>query len=575
MATILDHRGNPLRTGKLTKEVATSSITSIRQVWHSSVASGLTPQDLALIIQSVDQGDAEQYLTLAEEMEENEFHYRSVLSTRRLAVGGLDVMVEAHSEDAQHAEHAEFVTNVVKDDSFSPLVDSLLDALGKGYSVAEIMWDRGEKWTPLEYKWRDPRHFQYDFKTQKELRMRDEQDMVDGLALEPYKFIVHQPQLKMGLQIRAGFARLAAVGYICKSFTVKDWLAFIEVYGMPLRLGKYTKGATDDEKNTLLNAVAQLGVDAGAIIPDSMMIEFVESGGGKGTNNDAIFQNFADWVDKQISKAVLGQVATTEGTPGKLGADDTQENVRTDILHSDAKQLSSTLNRDLVKPLIDLNFGPQERGTYPRLKLFTDTPEDLEMLSKSLPPFIDRGLPVEASVILDKFGLDEPAKGAVLLQVGTTPGAEENLDDDDEQGTGKKPKNDDADAEDVDAARVRNQVMAELFGKIRKGKSLTSDQRAAVVAFAGGSTSLAQDGADDEDEMDRLAVEALKDWRELQDPVLQPIFELARRVETFEAFSDGLVDVAEQMDSSNFVESLATAGFKARGHGDTKDDPND
>ncbi|MCP4699306.1 MAG: DUF935 family protein, partial [Gammaproteobacteria bacterium] len=41
------------------------------------------------------------------------------------------------------------------------------------------------------------------------------------------------------------------------------------------------------------------------------------------------------------------------------------DGVRVDILRADAKSLSETLNRDLVQPFIDLNFGAQEN--YPRI----------------------------------------------------------------------------------------------------------------------------------------------------------------------------------------------------------------
>ena len=60
-----------------------------------------------------------------------------------------------------------------------------------------------------------------------------------GGELEPYKYIIHKPKLKSGLPIRNGLARLAATMYMLKGFTLKDWWAFAEVFGMPIRVGKY------------------------------------------------------------------------------------------------------------------------------------------------------------------------------------------------------------------------------------------------------------------------------------------------------------------------------------------------
>ncbi len=51
--------------------------------------------------------------------------------------------------------------------------------------------------------------------------------------------MVHTPRSKSGSVWRNGLARLVAVMYMLKSFTVRDWWAFAEVFGIPVRVGKY------------------------------------------------------------------------------------------------------------------------------------------------------------------------------------------------------------------------------------------------------------------------------------------------------------------------------------------------
>lgn len=486
---IVDYLGRPIKTSELTKELAEPSMMGIRQVWYDSVASGLTPERLAGIIIQVDQNDIIEYLTLAEEMEEREPHYRSVLSTRKNAVSGLGIMVESFSDDPEDQKIAEFVDEVVQADAFDKLVTSQLDALGKSYAVSEIIWEHGEQFVPKQYKWRDPRHFQFDQDTGDELRLRDEENLVDGLPLEPGKFVVHRPELKSGITIRGGLARLVAVSYMCKGYTIKDWMAFMEVFGMPLRLGKYDEAASSRQKATLLSAVAQIGTDAAAIIPDSMVIEFIEA--AKTSGSDKLFMGAADWFDRQTSKAVLGQVASTEGTPGRLGGDDEQGLVRQDIKISDAKQLSTTLRRDLVKPLVDLNFKPRPHGQYPKLRIVIEEPEDLESLAKSLSVFVDRGLRVQSSVILDKFNIAEAEEGAEVLQPkgGGSPAV-----DDDDLPPGGEPedKNTDTDGDEKppepesqedELQREKREAASEIMGMVRRGDALTADQRQMLVAI--------------------------------------------------------------------------------------------
>lgn len=586
---ILDHRGNPVKTSELTKELAAPTLTGIRTTWYDSVASGLTPEALGGIIAQVDQNDIENYLTLAEEMEERDLHYHSVLSTRKLAVSALDVVVESFSDDEKDVAQSDFVSQIVRDDAFKVLITGLLDGLGKGFSVSEIIWSRGDQWVPKEYRWRDQRFFTFDQETRAEIRLRDETDMAFGTALAPYKFVVHTPQIKTGIPIRGGLARLAVVAYMCKGYTMKDWMAFAEVFGMPLRVGKYGPAATDQQKTALLNAVASIGTDAACIIPETMIIEFIESAKPQGGEN--LFKDLANWLDDQVSEGVLGQTASTKGTPGKLGGDDEQAQVREDIKLSDADQLSQTLRRDLVKPLVDLNFGPRERGEYPRLRIFTDQPEDLVSLSKSLPPFIDRGLPVEASVILDKFGLQMPEEGAELLGRAQKPKGddpEDNPEDKPPETDPKKPdepapKKPDAvdpentkgkEGDEASLQREHRATVTELMRRVRRGEELTADQRVTIVAFAASrhGKALMQDEPGDNDTIDDLVDEELSDWKRIMDPMFQPLLDHAQASDGYQAFLGGLENVLAEMDSDEFAQRIAVSSFKARGLGDGTDE---
>lgn len=641
---IVDYLGRPVNVRELTKEVAIPSATGLRSIWRESVATGLTAETLATIITEVDQNDILNYLTLAEEMEERDLHYHSVLSTRKLAVSGLDVIVESCSDDAEYVKHADFVREVIQDDAFAPLLDQQLDALGKGYAVSEIMWERGEPMVPRGYKWRDQRHFQFDREQGEELRLVDERDPVNGLALTPYRFCIHRPRIKMGLTIRSGLARLAVVAYMCKGYTMKDWMAFAEVFGMPLRIGRYDTAATTEQKAALANAVNIIGADAGCTIPKNMEIEFVSA--EKSTGGEKLFVNLANWLDSQVSKGVLGQTATTEGTPGRLGSDDAQHKVREDIKLSDAKQLAATLRRDIVKPLIDLNFGAQEAGNYPKLRLFTEEPEDLEGLSKSLPEFIDRGLKVQASVIRDKFGLEDPEDDAELLQPKSGGMSKPDNPEDEPGPEPPLPPAPEPDELEQTLHRERHETILELMQMVRKGETLTADQRVLLATSLAAAqsttvqslilskerfqtreaakswatkhkyhatkvdetenswrfrqrepgdfkpnsfrtieltngvkavigrlkTETAREEPDDEDEIDRLADEALGDWKRLMDPVLQPVLEHAKASGSYQEFLEGLEDVMAGADSTLLAEHLAVATFKARGLGDGTDD---
>ncbi|CUR45537.1 Mu-like prophage FluMu protein gp29 [Alloalcanivorax xenomutans] len=519
---ILDHNGRPIQRKVLTDEVARASLTGVRSVWnHESVANGLTPQRLGVILREAIEGDADAYFTLAEEMEERDLHYSAVLGTRKLAVIGLDPQVDAATDDAHDIELADAVRDLIARPEFDDMLFDCLDGLGKGRSAVEILWQRGATWWPRKYVWRDPRFFQEDRVEGEELRLKDDTNAFEGLPLPPYKFIVHKPKRKSGRAIRNGLARLAATAYMCKAFSITDWLAFAEVFGMPIRVGKHGPNATEDDILTLINAVANIGSDAAAVIPDNMRIEFQEAGSSRG--GESLFERLANYLDSQVSKAVLGQTMTTDAQSSGLGSNqaDVHNDVRGDIQRFDAKQLQTTIQRDLIQPFIDLNFGPQER--YPQFKLPVPDPEDLKLLVDALETLVPMGLEVEQSVMRDKLRLPDPAKGALLLQAPS-----------------QMP-----------------------FAPIAQNQAHHCPACATAAAL--------NRTESDPSYVDELETEALADWEAQMAPIVDPLEQLLAQSDSYEAFLEGLSDVLEEIEPTEIIERLATATLKARGLGDASD----
>ena len=283
----------------------------------------------------------------------------------------------------------------------------------QGFAAIEVFWHTTSvPWRPCAYRWRDPRWFRYDQVTGRKLMLLDDANPIDGVELEPNKWIIHEPQLKSGLPIRGGLALPVAYYHLVKSFDVASWAAFVEVFGYPLRVGKYSKNATDEDIKILKRAVANVGRDIGAVIPDDMILEIV-AGVQQGAAVD-YFQKLAEWANREIAIGVLGQAATTEGTPGRLGADDVQQQVRDDILRSDARQIGAPLQRDLVEPYVDFNHGPQE--VYPQLRFVVEDPEDVGLLVDAVSKLVPVGFQVRPKDLYQRLRLTEPKEGDEVLE---------------------------------------------------------------------------------------------------------------------------------------------------------------
>ncbi len=106
--------------------------------------------------------------------------------------------------------------------------------------------------------------------------------------------------------------------WMFKNFGVKDWLRFAEAYGHPLRIGKYDKGATDDERAVLLRAVRNIASDASAIIPEGMEIDF-EGSDGTAARSDLYHVGF-DWRDTEAHEHVRSFTIAKAGSLDVLEA---------------------------------------------------------------------------------------------------------------------------------------------------------------------------------------------------------------------------------------------------------------
>lgn len=396
---------------------AEADIMGSRRPVAEAVSAGLTPERLAALMRDSAEGDPEAYLALAEEMEEKDLHYLSVLGTRKRQVAQLPMSVEAPTDAADNDPATALAQELVDSGVIDRALFDILDAVGKGVAFPEIMWKlTAKKWEVRDIAWRDPRFFDWDRATRTVPLLRQAGGQL--VPLPPYKFIFMQIKAKSGIPIRGGLARAVAWAWLFKNYSLKDWVQFAESYGQPLRIGKYAPGATDDEKRSLLRAVAAMGSDFGAIINNTMALDFIEAG-GKAASAD-LYEKFARYLDEQVSKAVLGQTGTTDATPGKLGGSNDHTKVREDIERADAVALSAALNFYLVRPYIDLNLGPQEK--YPWLKIGRVEEDDVELMLKVAEFVVDRGGEICADQLTEAVGFRKPKDGEkVLTPVAKAP----------------------------------------------------------------------------------------------------------------------------------------------------------
>ncbi|WP_242415078.1 DUF935 domain-containing protein [Sphingomonas panni] len=421
MTGLVDQHGRSIRHEALKREIAGPTTFGLRSPIAGYPGDGLNPVRLAQILRAADQGDPQRYFELAEQIEERDLHYLGVLGTRKRAVCQIDITIDAASDDPVDVAIADMVRDWVKRDELADEMFDILDAVGKGDSFTEIVWDTSEgQWQPMRLERVDQRWIEYDRRDGKTPLLRGgESGHGQSIPLEPFKFIRHTVRAKSGLPVRSGIARVAAWSWMFKAFTLRDWAIFAQTYGQPVRIGKFDSAASQEDRDTLWRAVANIAGDCAAIVPKGMEIEFIETS-NLGAGSD-LYERRADWLDRQVSKAVLGQTGTTDSKAGGLGdgGNRVHNDVREDIERSDCKGVASTLNRDLIRPWVILQYGPQKR--YPRMRIERPEAEDLSRLATSLKDLVPLGLKVKMAEIREKFGLTEPAADDELLMPAPPP----------------------------------------------------------------------------------------------------------------------------------------------------------
>jgi phage gp29-like protein len=423
VSAILDSYGRPITRDVLTREIAGPTLTGVRSPYTGYPGDGLNPRRLASILREADAGNPESFFELAEQIEERDMHYTGVLATRKRSVSQLEIHCDPADNSPEAKAQADMVTAWLKRDELQDELFDMLDAIGKGVSYTEIIWDTSEgQWMPARLERRDQRWFKPDIRDSVTPLLRTDaadatwsSESANGFGyvpLPPFKFITAVIRAKSGLPIRSGIARLATWSWMFKAFTLRDWAIFTQTFGQPVRVGKYPAGSSEADKDTLFRAVANIAGDCAAIIPESMEIEFVEAQNvGPGST---LYKERADWFDQQTSKAVLGQTATTDAIAGGHAVGREHRAVQEDIERADAKALSAILNRDLVKPWMQLEVGP-ERAKYPTLHIGRAEDRDVQLTVSSVNTLVPMGMKVRASFFNDLLGIPIPEAGEELL----------------------------------------------------------------------------------------------------------------------------------------------------------------
>lgn len=408
---LIDPQGREIATRP--KRPAEGGIVAVRNedLWSTYPSSGLTPGTLAALLKQADTGDIRRGVELAAEIETKSGRLLSNMETRKRAVQKLEWTVTPASDEAQDVEIADFVRTELEEVGLRQPTYELLDGILKGFAAQWINWRYdGARLRLNSLEWVPQQRFTFlpsDFNPRAAAvqwpRILTDAEPIYGEELGQFTCLIHRDRTRSTFAHQAGLWRTLIWYWMFGNFTLKDWLEFLDGYGVPFRLGKYPSGLDSGEVAVLKSAVTARG-GAGAVINDQTLLEIVES---KSTGTD-MHERLARYCDEMISIVILGQTASTQGTPGKLGNEEEQGEVRDDRVKADAADLAETYRYQLIWPLVGYNWGFDRK--LPGFAFTVEEVEDLEKKANTFKVLVDIGVPITVRQAQEDFAI-RPAEG--------------------------------------------------------------------------------------------------------------------------------------------------------------------
>lgn len=277
-----------------------------------------------------------------------------------------------------------------------PVMNDLIDTIEFEEQLKEIMWCLFWGITVDEYS------FLYGFsfnsiprkhvRPKEKLILRQQYDTT-GISYENDEMII-----QWGKDDDLGLLLKIAPYVIYKRGGFGDWAQFVELFGMPQRIGKYNS-MDEQSRRLLIQAFEEAGSAPYLVIPKESEVEQTTL---SGSANGALYNDFRNACNEEILVTILGQTMTT-----KDGASLSQSKVHMEVQEkkhrSDRRFVIRMLNKYLI-PLLESRGYPVHGGKFSFVdKKDEITVNDLKTLSTMIP--------IPQTYGYEKYGIPEPKEG--------------------------------------------------------------------------------------------------------------------------------------------------------------------
>lgn len=365
----------------------------------------LLPKDDTLLTRG---GGSAVGLKLYDELERDPKAWE-VLEKRKMALTSRPWTVAPPEGDTSRAakKAADMVRAQLGALGFDQVTKQLLDATLKGISTNEVMWRRvGSEIVADEVLDLEPWMFQFAFKPDADeylharcgVRLLTAGNSNLGEKVPHRKFLIHRFGAKYNNPWGLGVGTRLFWPVFFKRQGIQFWLSFAERFGTPVPVGKYPNNATPAEKTTLRRALQAFQQEASIMVPQGMEITLLEAA----KSGIDTYERLCHYMDDQTASIVTGKAGGKSG--GALAtAIATENEIRLELVKADGDLLSDTLNRQLVRWIVDYNMPG---APYPNVTRAVEEPKDAAALAETKKTLFDMGFRPTLESIKRDFGGD-------------------------------------------------------------------------------------------------------------------------------------------------------------------------
>lgn len=269
-----------------------------------------------------------------------------------------DLILDPASDLAGDIAIRDFVEEQLKELSMDEIFRHLLEAYILGFSVGEVMWRRTSQGvSPYDIRPRDSRRFLFAIDDEADngfsMKMVTYSNTFIGEDLPARKFIVFRYWAQAnGDPYGCGLGRILYPIVKFKRRALESQLLYSDRFANPTAVAKAPLAATTQEIDTLYEHLTNLSQETALVLPEGYDLDFINPQGSPET-----FTQLRESLMKEINILVSGEDETGVSDHGSRASSEVALNVRQVRAKELAELLCETLNRTLIRWIVDLNYG--------------------------------------------------------------------------------------------------------------------------------------------------------------------------------------------------------------------------